>query len=162
MFLLVGDSITEWNPIEDRRVVNFGFAGHTTGKLLKELEGKSFEGITSVFLMIGVNDLHFGETFEKSISNYLRIVEKLKMVSDDLYCMSILPTRESCLNKKIKEFNREIRVTARNFEVNYLGIYELFLRDGVLREDYSLDFVHLNEKGYQVLNGELGKIFNKK
>jgi lysophospholipase L1-like esterase len=162
MFLLVGDSITEWNPIEDRHVLKYGFAGYTTGKLLSKLEEERFSEISSVLLMVGVNDLNFGEDFENSISNYSNIVKRLKTVSKDVYCISLLPTKKMCLNKKIKDFNRELRVIARKNDVNYVGIYDLFLKDGVLREDYSLDFVHLNEKGYDVLNEELENIFNKK
>lgn len=161
MFLLVGDSITEWNPIEGNSVLNFGFAGYTTGKLLRKLQEKKFSEISAVILMIGINDLNFGENFEKSIVNYSDIVKKLKTFSKEIYCTSILPTKQNCLNKKVKEFNREIRVIARNNNVNYFGIYDLFLKDELLRDEYSLDFVHLNEKGYQVLNEEFQKIFNK-
>ncbi len=162
MFLLVGDSITEWNPIEDKHVLKYGFAGYTTGKLLSKLEEQNFSEILSTILMVGINDLNFGENFENSIVKYSGIVKRLKTVSKDLYCMSLLPTKKICLNKKVKEFNREIRIIARKNEVNYVGIYDLFLKDGLLREDYSLDFVHLNEKGYDILNEELEKIFNKK
>lgn len=161
MFLLVGDSITEWNPIEDSSVINFGFAGYTTEKLLRKLEKENFQKIAAVILMIGVNDLNFGENFEKSVANYSDIVKKLKIYSKEIYCMSILPTKQHCLNKKVKKFNREIRVIARNNSVNYCGIYDLFLKDKLLKDEYSLDFVHLNEKGYQVLNKELKKIFNR-
>ncbi len=152
--ILLGDSITAWNPV--RGIVNLGVPGDTTRDILwrlEELEGKQGE---TLCLMAGVNDVIMGFSEEKTLKNYSSLIWTLKKMFKELTVISILPVDSSVRNERIVSLNRKIEELAIKAQVNYLDIYhELLGRDGKIDVRYTTDGIHLSTRGYELLNKKL-------
>lgn len=146
---LLGDSITEWNIISHSDITKYAKAGWTTKNLLENFP--SLENNSLVFLLIGVNDLNYGISTNEIIENFKIINEKLKHTK--LKVFSILPSRDLALNEKIIKLNSELKEIFSNF----IDIYDLFLLNNRLSDEYSVDNLHLNAQGYIILNSSLAK-----
>lgn len=146
---LLGDSITEWNIISHTEMINHGRAGWTTADLLKEFPTLEENSLT--FLMIGVNDLNYGVSIDKIVENFKLIKEKLNSVN--LRVFSVLPSRDRALNENVKKLNIELK----KLFGEIVDIYDEFLEEDRLSENYSIDNLHLNAEGYVLLNSSIAR-----
>ncbi|MDO8971048.1 MAG: GDSL-type esterase/lipase family protein, partial [Saprospiraceae bacterium] len=116
-----------------------------------------------VFLLIGVNDLVFGNSVSEIETVYREIVQKIRTASPDteLFLQSLLPVNNDSKktgtnNEKILELNTRIIQIARDFSVPYLDIATpLKDADGNLGAKFSEDGMHLNGLGYLVWKKEI-------
>lgn len=146
---LLGDSITEWNIISHSDITKIAKAGWTTKDLMENLP--TLEKDTLAFLMIGVNDLNYGVSIDEIINNFKVIKDKLNNLN--LKVFSILPSRDKALNEKIKVLNLKLKELFPEF----INIYDNFLSNDRLSEEYSIDNLHLSGEGYVLLNGLIAK-----
>ncbi len=167
--VLLGDSLSLWFPGElmpgQRVWINQSISGEKTKGLLKRLNLIEKNKIEAVFLMIGINDLIWGQTDKDIIENYKEIVRKLKEQHPDtqIVVQSILPhggensTWESrdkltaLPSDRIVAMNNTLKQIAAENQVYYLDLYPIFVTgDGTLRSDLTTDGLHLNREGYLV------------
>ena len=146
---LLGDSITEWNIISHSDITKIAKAGWTTKDLMENLP--TLEKDTLAFLMIGVNDLNYGVSIDEIINNFKVIKDKLNNLN--LKVFSILPSRDKALSEKIKVLNLKLKELFPEF----INIYDNFLSNDRLSEEYSIDNLHLSGEGYVLLNGLIAK-----
>ncbi|MTG99239.1 sialate O-acetylesterase [Myroides sp. BIT-d1] len=158
--VFLGDSITEQGPWYelfrglDYPVVNRGISGDTTDGVLFRL-GEVIESKPKViFLLIGTNDIYYKRSVDYIVSRIKQIVSVIKTNSptSQIVLQSILPTykRTERPLDTIKKINKQLRVLAKNEHIEYLDLFPFFLNNEgkQLNEDYSLDGLHLNAKGY--------------
>lgn len=146
---LLGDSITEWNIISHSDITKIAKAGWTTKDLMENLP--TLEKNTLAFIMIGVNDLNYGVSVDEILNNFKVIKDKLNNLN--LKVFSILPSRDKALNEKIKILNLKLKEVFPEF----IDIYNEFLSNERLSEEYSIDNLHLSGDGYVLLNGLIAK-----
>ena len=152
--ILLGDSITAWNPRRD--VVNLGVPGDTTRDILWRVEELKEQQGDEIYLMAGVNDVIMGFSAEKTLENYRTLIFMLKEKFRRVTAISILPVDNICRNEKIEELNKEIEGITLQAQVNYLDIYSEFTGvDGRIDVRYTTDGVHLSSRGYELLNNKL-------
>ena len=167
--VLLGDSLSLWFPGElmpgKRMWINQSISGERTKGLLNRLDLFEDNEVESIFLMIGINDLIWGETDEDIITNYKEIVRQLKREHPDtqIVVQSILPhggeistweSRDKLLalpSDRIIAMNETLKKIAKDNDAYYLDLYPIFVTgDGHLRPDLTTDGLHLNREGYLV------------
>lgn len=167
--VLLGDSLSLWFPGElmpgQRMWINQSISGERTKGLLNRLDLFEKNDVESIFLMIGINDLIWGETDEAIIANYKEIVRKLRQEHPDtqIVVQSILPhggeistweSRDKLLalpSDRIIAMNKALQQIAQDNDAYYLDLYPIFVTgDGQLRPDLTTDGLHLNREGYLV------------
>ncbi len=167
--VLLGDSLSLWFPGElmpGRRVwINQSISGERTKGLLDRLDFLKDNNVEAVFLMIGINDLIWGESDEAILTNYKEIVLRLKQAHPEtqIVVQSILPhggensTWESrdklaaLPSERIQKMNDSLREIASDNQAYYLDLYPIFVTgEGTLRPDLTTDGLHLNRQGYLV------------
>lgn len=154
--VFIGDSLTAegdwaaWFP--DAEVVNLGVNGDTTEELLERLQGVIDEAPDVAVLMIGTNDLAWRRTVEQIVRNVESVLWRLRSELPDakIVVQSVLPRSEEYADR-VKEINIHLRQFAPTVKAEWIDLGPVFADDdGVLREDFSADRLHLNEHGYSV------------
>lgn len=157
--LFIGDSLTEYFDWQQRfpehEVMNLGIAGETVEGLAGRLNRivTSINNPDLIFIMTGINniameDYDIVETYRDIVKNLSSEFKNVVMV-----IQSILPVRLPWIdNRAIENINHSLEKIAKEFKVEYLDIYSLFIdSDENPISDYLLDDgVHLSEKGYEV------------
>jgi lysophospholipase L1-like esterase len=162
---ILGNSITEIGPwaklTGDTTVVNRGIGGDITYGVLKRLDDVITRQPRKVFLLIGINDI--GKDIPDTViaDNIRKIVTIILQGSPStkIYVQSLLP-----LNPDVKNFpqhyNKEEHVLKVNamlpgmlapLKCTFVNIFPLLLDDNQrLDAQYTLDGLHVNQKGYVI------------
>lgn len=167
--LLLGDSLSLWFPAEllpGRRVwMNQGISGEKTYSLLTRLHLLDVADVDTIFLMIGINDLIWGQSDQQVLANYYDIMDYLVThhPNTQIVVQSILPhgaetstweSRHLLLelpNERIRAMNQSLKDIAEKYDAHYLELYPIFSNgEGNLRSDLTTDGLHLNREGYLV------------
>ena len=179
--VFLGNSITEgggnWsNRFKTNNIVNRGISGDYTEGVLNRLNEIIYYKPISVFLLIGINDFFKDNSTNLKINptyvaeNIFNIANIIKNGSSStlVFIQTIFPINNQhymkvkkvdynflqskyrpSINEQIKKVNS---ILINNKKHNVIDLHSLFLNnEGVLDSKFSLDGVHLNQKGYQVL-----------
>lgn len=162
--VFVGDSITQdFNVYEyfpEQQVYNRGIGGDTSLALLDRLDESIFDLRPSkVFLQIGTNDLELLNDGLVAIYNRIKeVINKIKSFDEsiDIYLVSIYPvnplidkmTVGKRNNEDIKSLNKMLSQIK---GVTYINLFDQLQKDGLLNPEYTLEGLHLNQKGYKIL-----------
>jgi len=169
--IMLGDSQTalcEWQELlgDSVRVLNRGISGDymdgVWGRLDEVLRHKPLK----IFLLIGVNDLFFGNKPEAIEARYREIVQKIRRESPDseLILQSVLPVNGAVRslpagNAEIQALNVRIAQIAKDYALPYVDLYsQLTDVSGNLSARFTDDGIHLNGTGYLVWKNELKKV----
>ena len=133
-----------------------------------------------VVLLIGTNDL--GHTDESRLMDghhqfdmldvvyqVFQLIEimNLKYGIEHVYIISPLPIDESKKKTDIRN-NARLRLLGKEFSnfinefdnVSYIDVFDDFLEEGQLKEEVSIDGLHINEKGYDILADKVKAALN--
>lgn len=167
--LLIGDSITMgwetkgrriWNAYySQRRAVNLGFSGDQTQHVLWRLDHGEIDGIAPklAIVLIGTNNAgnpdNSPETTAAGIQAILNTL-RIRLPSTKILLLGPLPcdpSADSPLRQTNAAVNNRISKYADDEHIYYLDLSRLFLDDlGRLSQDLMPDYLHPNERGYQV------------
>lgn len=162
--VFVGDSITQdYNVYEyfpNIKVYNRGIGGDTSEGVLKRLE----ESVLSlypkkVFLQIGTNDFELLDSNVESVFKHIKeIVETIKnsLKNTEVYVISIFPVNPLIDKATVgKRNNNEIKRTNERLSqmksCSFLNVYDKLIADDYLNPLYTIEGLHLNQKGYEVV-----------
>lgn len=178
--LFYGDSITEYCDLdlfypEIENKFNAGIAGITSDMLLHFIdEGVIKQNPKKVVIMVGTNDL--GDTVMHSPREIaLNIKDMVDIIHNNLpntkvYIVSPIPCIESLhgykamkkgmrSNDMIKVIFKECKNMIRNSDVIFIPVYQsLCNKKGLPIEQYYVDGLHLNQKGYKVYTKKIKEI----
>jgi lysophospholipase L1-like esterase len=162
--VFLGNSITEggkWKQLlKDSTVINRGISGDNTFGVLARIDEIIKLKPSSLFVLIGTNDLSKKIPDEAVIENIFTIVSKIKSGSPKtkIFIQSILPVNET-VEKFPQQFNNSIHINAINDQLaryatrmryTYIDLYGKFIdSQGKLDVKYTYDGLHLNAVGYQ-------------
>lgn len=168
--IFLGDSITEWFPIDQLLVTtkvwaNRGIAASNSQHVLDHLDSLVFgQSLTDLVLLIGTNDIGYDLPAEQTLDNVRAIIEQVKadypLVT--VHLLEILPVNEDKVyqatvdnrtNQAIRALNAAYADLADSLSgVTLVETYEHFLdADGMLARDLTKDGLHLSEAGYAKL-----------
>ena len=181
--VFTGSSLMEMFPLEKwvaklpqpkPIVYNRGVGGYKTNELLEiidicaiELEPKK------LFINIGTNDLSDSSiSMDTIIDNYDKILCRVEKALPNtvIYLMAYYPVNyeaaaedmKECLkirtNEKIKKANEAVKKLAEKHNQRYIDISDN-LKDnlGRLKSEYTIEGLHINEKGYRAIFDDLMK-----
>lgn len=183
-----GSSLTEQFPINemlqnlDQRYIlyNRGIGGDTTYNLLEDIDVCIFDLCPSkLFINIGSNDIGSPDYNEEILfSNYEKILNQIKerLPNTKVYLLSYYPVnpyKESDIpneykstmfatrtNKTISSANKRASLLAEHFNYTYIDVSSpLFDADGNLKEEYTLEGIHMWPIAYQKVLEILIKYF---
>ena len=169
--VMLGNSITaecEWSELlQNKSILNRGIIGDGTFDILDRLTPIIQAKPKKIFLLIGVNDLLF-HPLSIIGENYEKIVQRIKTETPEteLYLESVLPIhnglrRNGLKNADIYALNVQIFELSNKYAATYIDLAsKLKNRGGGLQEELSLDGIHLNGKGYQILGENLRRYMN--
>lgn len=162
-----GDSITDGWQGKGKEVwaqrygalnaANFGIGGDRTEHVLWRLGKGQVDGMNPklIVLMIGTNNSgrdtadQIAEGVKAVVNEYLKRCPNSKLLLLAIFPRSEKPT--DAIRAKLAEVNTKISALADGKRVTYLDIGAKFLSpDGTLSRDIMPDFLHPNEKGYQI------------
>lgn len=163
--VFVGNSITEraeWQELlADRNytVANRGIGGDNSFGIWARIDEVLRVSPKTIFLMDGINDQFRKLPQDVSITNYRRIIQRIKHDSPKtkIYIQSALPinedlTKESYTkgrNKLVPPLNEKLRALALEEEVPFIDLCPLFEDEyGNLSREYTIDGVHLIPVAY--------------
>ncbi len=170
--IFVGDSIIdgcEWSELlQNSNIKNRGIISDSTEGILNRIDKTLEAKPKKIFIMIGINDLSSGSPLDLIVSNYNRIIERIKAQSPltEIYIHSVLPTNDiyykgNATNDKIKALNEQLQTVANKYGLTYIDVFSKVLdNNGRLDERYSNDGVHLLGKGYLVWENIIAKYIN--
>lgn len=167
--LMIGDSITEgwanagkdvWEKYYgDRNALNLGFGGDRTENLLWRLRHGEVDGIEPSVgvLMIGTNNTgHRREAPELTAAGIRAVLDELRERQPQMkiLLLGVFP-RDPQPGTPMRKINRDINEIiagyADNRHIFYREIYDEFLTgDGELTKEIMPDFLHPNERGYEI------------
>ncbi|HHY82433.1 MAG TPA: lysophospholipase [Clostridiales bacterium] len=175
--VFVGDSITQEYPLEEMfrghmTVYNRGIGGDTTKGLLTRLKESIFELAPSkLFLLIGTNDLVFGDPNAMHVPGNIGICideVKKRLPNCRIYLISILPVNNTKhpkinhdavsirSNELIRKVNSRLQVLAEEKCITYIDMFSRMLDDnGNLALEYTREGLHLSPRGYEVMTNAL-------
>ena len=148
--IMVGDSLVSMYDFDG--VANFGIAGDTIDGVRNRLDMVRRLNPKVTFVLIGSNDI-IDYDVPRMCKRYVIYVYNPLKKTDTLVIAITLPYVSESIelssqkNRKIDEFNKFLR--ERYF---VLDLNKATEEDGYLKDEYSLDGVHLNEEGYRVFN----------
>lgn len=168
--VFVGDSITQdYNVYEyfsGFNVYNRGIGGDTSIGVYNRLKESIYDLYPKkVFLQIGTNDLQTLEDGVKTIHDRVKkIVENIKTFDEKIkiYILSVYPVNSLIdpitvgkrSNEKITLLNDLNQMISNTI---YIDIYSSLLKDGLLNQEYTLEGLHLNQQGYEIVTNILEK-----
>ena len=157
-----GDSLTaggdwgEWYPYST--CVTLGVVGDTVTGLHSRIGQVEMLMPEKCFVMIGINDLNYGGTADSALQSYADMLTDLGRIVQEngvtTYLLSVLPVREGeivypATNADVRLLNSGIAELAQQHGMIYVDLHAEFADEqGLLRQEYSFDGLHLNELGY--------------
>jgi lysophospholipase L1-like esterase len=161
--VFLGDSITEaaeWSEIfPNETIVNRGIGGDTTRGILLRLNSILAAHPQKLFLMIGINDLYYGNSPRTTVEHYEEIIQAIRTGSPEtaIYIQSTLPVNNQDFDdipvntKDIDLINKGLRKIADQYHATYIDLASL-LKDenNQLDLEYTNDGIHLTGKGYRI------------
>jgi len=171
--IFLGNSITdgaEWSELfQNPNIKNRGIGGDDTDGVLNRLDEVTSSQPEKVFIMIGTNDLAYGKSVDYINKNYTKIIDTIKAQSPNtkIYIQSILPVDDvihtTRPNKNIIEINKHLQQLSKDKNLNYIDLTPIFtdVNGKLNKEEFSIDGLHLNGKGYEVWKNVIEKYIKK-
>lgn len=165
--VMLGNSLTEFGGNWGERlgvtnVANYGIMGDNTQGMLHRLHQITPHHPQAIFLMVGINDVT-GKLSDRQIFKRCRsVIEAIRSQSPAtrLFVQSLLPINLDVKQwkilvgqeAKIVAINRRLAAYCAQEHLPFIHLYPLFTDNGrdIMRQDLTIDGLHLTEQGYQI------------
>jgi lysophospholipase L1-like esterase len=156
--VMLGDSLTEgaqWAEITGcPYLANRGIVADDSAGAASRVHEIAKLKPSAVFLMIGVNDVASGVPTATIVENTQQIINVLTGAGARVYLTLVLPAGESYkrqINSKVDELNAAYREIGQQPNVSLVDFRSAMrTQAGFLRNDLTLDGIHLTPDGYRV------------
>ena len=161
---MLGDSLIEYGQwsrlLPNVKIANRGIAGDDTRGVLSRVHLIVDMRVPHIMMMLGINDIYDDVNIDEITKNYQHIIDALLASSElsNIYIVSTLyvGADDIRLIPKIKHLNRFLKGIALSLpRVNYLDLNQVLSGQGLLKNTYTADGIHLNKRGYQAWACEL-------
>ncbi len=158
--------------------INRGIGGETTGQsYLRFQDHISYLKPNIIVVQFGVNDLRmkplpaipYQDIVINCQNNVLKIIQKAEKISAKVIVTTLFPLADQPLPQQwlvtwaslpeieagIQSVNQFIYTLTSLKNVSVLDAYTLLQESGKVKKEYARDLLHLNQKGYELLNQKL-------
>lgn len=175
--VLLGDSILdigEWQELlDDHRAKNRAILGDDTRSLLNRLGPVLAGRPRHIVLMCGINNFQKGMPYGQTTTEYAGIVATVTSQSPgtDIWLLPVLPVNRALYRKRVAPYNPRLtmppqqevqalnafirRLASDNPRIHFVDLPELLDATGQLQAAYTLDGLHLNGRGLELLAARL-------
>ena len=164
-------SIRIWENLfeifKDSTIVNTGFGGSKASDLLYYIDELVINfNPKKVVIYEGDNDINSGQDINFIYKNILKIIERIKDKNDKIKII-LISAKPSIsrwhLRDKYIQLNQKYRELANKSDfIEFADTWSAMIENGVLKKDIFIeDGLHLNEKGYEIWEKTLKKVFYK-
>lgn len=164
-------SIRIWKNLPEifgnSRIVNTGFGGSKASDLLYFINELVIDfNPTKVIIYEGDNDINSGQEISLIYNNILKIIKKIKDKNNNIKII-LISAKPSIsrwhLREKYIQLNNKYRELANKSDyIDFADTWSAMIENGVLKKDIFVeDGLHLNEKGYEIWEKTLKKVFYK-
>jgi lysophospholipase L1-like esterase len=156
--VMLGNSITyraDWNELLNRGdIINRGIGSDITEGFLARMDYVYSVNPKLCFIMGGINDIQKGINAETIENNLYEITRKLKEKDIKPILFSILYVAENYpnykdFNRSVKLANGKIKEMCSDNAIEYLDLNIILSENEILKNEYSLDGIHLTGLGYK-------------
>lgn len=178
-YLFLGDSLFYKYNISEYflgyDVIDSGVDGITAKETLEDLDNRVYQyNPTTVFILLGTNDIGKGYTPIETFEYLKEIIEKIQMNKPEITVnvVSLLPINnttnpkiqswiyENRSNEKIDEVNEYLEKYCDENKLNYINVHDkLQDENGQFKLQYTTEGLHITEIGYYHITMELLKYF---
>lgn len=156
---MVGDSLTargnwsEFFPTEN--MLNFGYGGDTTAKILARMTPILTSGAAKAFIMAGTNDVTASVPVATIVANLINIADQCNAAGiTPILQSTVLAGRDKVSkNPTINSINASLSSEAAAKGYTYINLNAGLAPSGTLQDSYTADGIHLTDAGYQVWVG---------
>ena len=167
--VMLGDSLTEraqWSEITGCHfVANRGIGADDSAGVLRRLDDVTKLKPSAVFLMIGVNDVVSSVPTETIVENVRQTIGKLTDAGAQVYLILVLPVTQGFtrkVNPSVAELNAAYVALARETKATVVDFRsKMRTDDGFLRDELSLDGIHLAPAGYRIWRDAITPLVQK-
>ena len=157
--MYIGDSITAYYP-DDLLIhggYNRGIPGETTYKLLERWWLVEYENPEVIILMTGVNNMPgTQEQVDIVLTDVEQMLQRSSMAS--VYLLSILPATTVPIENIINT-NEKLKYLCLAYDnVEFIDMYDLFYNDSTHQVVNTIDGVHPNRYGYELMLQKLTEL----
>ena len=164
-------SIRIWENLfeifKDSTIINTGFGGSKASDLLYYIDELVINfNPKKVVIYEGDNDINSGQEINFIYKNILKIIERIKDKNDKIKII-LISAKPSIsrwhLRDKYIQLNQKYRELANKSDfIEFADTWSVMIENGVLKKDIFIeDGLHLNEKGYEIWEKTLKKVFYK-
>ena len=164
-------SIRIWENLfeifKDSTIINTGFGGSKASDLLYYIDELVINfNPKKVVIYEGDNDINSGQDINFIYKNILKIIERIKDKNDKIKII-LISAKPSIsrwhLRYKYIQLNQKYRELANKSDfIEFADTWSAMIENGVLKKDIFIeDGLHLNEKGYEIWEKTLKKVFYK-
>tara|TARA_S200000501_G_scaffold197675_1_gene186004 strand:+ start:84 stop:728 length:645 start_codon:yes stop_codon:yes gene_type:complete len=164
-------SIRIWENLfeifKDSTIINTGFGGSKASDLLYYIDELVINfNPKKVVIYEGDNDINSGQEINFIYKNILKIIERIKDKNDKIKII-LISAKPSIsrwhLRDKYIQLNQKYRELANKSDfIEFADTWSAMIENGVLKKDIFIeDGLHLNEKGYEIWEKTLKKVFYK-
>lgn len=147
----------------EKKFVTLGYWGDKVDGMILRVEQVKCVRPEKVFLMCGRNDIWDAD--DEFLEKYEVLIDSLSCISPSLklYVINILPECNGevgriSMNERIILRNKRIEEFCSRKNVTLIDLYPIMADvNGNLKQEVSLDGLHMNNKGYEILRHELDK-----
>lgn len=164
--VFLGDSLTangNWDDMfPSLKVANRGISGDTSAGLLKRIDAIIASEPTRAYIMIGTNDLMRGEDLVSIMDNYDHIVRSLTAANTEVIIQSTIDCLGCAWRADIAGLNEKLKSYAMENGFRWIDLNSALSDEtGALRQDLTIDGVHLNAAGYEVWRAAIAQDVNR-
>ncbi|MBI2427833.1 MAG: GDSL family lipase [Ignavibacteriales bacterium] len=168
--VFLGNSITfggNWSELLGReRVVNRGIGSDNIPGMLQRLSQVARLNPKLCFIMAGINDLYQDVPVDTVFKRYVLLVDSLR-------AYDIIPILQSTLhvnpkwkraevkNLEVAKLNRLLQKYATDRSLVFLDLNSVLSENGVLKNEYTTDGVHLTAAAYQIWRDQIDLVVKK-
>lgn len=168
--VFLGNSITfggNWYELLGReRIINRGIGSDNTVGMLHRLRFVYLLKPKICFIMAGINDIYSDAPVGKIFENYVNIIDTLRAHNIVPVIQSTLHTnpkwkRTEEKNPEVTKLNALLLEYAQANSILYIDLNAVLSTNGVLRDEYTTDGVHLTPAAYAVWRDMIEPVLRK-
>ena len=158
--VFLGDSITDHGELQTyfpgEVVLNRGIVEDDTKGVLNRIDEVVKRNPEEVYILIGINDIGGNVDIEEYRKNMEKIIQSFDHSLTKVIVQSILPVNNQKFENKISngtvhQFNEVLQQLAKENDIQYVDLNRHFENAyGQLKEEYTVDGIHLTGDGYDV------------
>lgn len=156
--LIIGDSRVLYFPLNTEYSYSIFQRDGARGRTLVETLGlieSSYSSLDRIIIMAGVNDvlINSSTSYDEFIEVWkMKLQELPKSLTEKIIVTSIIPyVQDYSRNFDFNNLNNELERSLSDLNICFVSFSVITNQNGFLRAEYSIDGLHLNDRGYSLI-----------